>query len=132
MINTRYNVFLIQVDRAGEIVRFQHKIPAYLKQCTGFQVRHAVGIETVEPIAEVGWLTASFNNLKDEVLTSVVSVPAMRDKDETRDYQSLNLALQPGQILSGTYVDSNRVDPFMPYLVSLYLRCKQNPELTEF
>jgi hypothetical protein len=65
MVSTRYNIIRLQVDRPGQIVRFQHKIPSYLKRCTGFVAKHVQGVQTDFYMPELGWISASFNSLKE-------------------------------------------------------------------
>ena len=123
MVNTRYNIIRIKVESPKQIVHFQHKIPTYLKRCTGFLVKHVKGINSEHCMAEIGWITASFNSLKHEKLVAPVSVQAIYALEEPFGYQSLDVALKPGQLLVGVYIDTLEEKEFSPYTVSLYLRC---------
>ena len=76
MAAIRYNIIRLQVDRPGQIVRFQHKIPSNLKRCTGFKAVHVRGVQTDLYIPEIGWFSASFNSLKEEAIVTPVSVQA--------------------------------------------------------
>ena len=59
MAAIRYNIIRLQVDRPGQIVRFQHKIPSNLKRCTGFKAVHVRGVQTDLYIPEIVGCVAS-------------------------------------------------------------------------
>lgn len=122
MAGIRYNIIRLEVEHSGQIVRFQHKIPAYLKQCTGFVARHVRGVQTDVAIAEIGWLTTTFNNLKEEALVACVGAQPFGDPFQPYDFQTLQVALNPVELVTGTYVDSKTTTRY-PYTVALYLRC---------
>jgi len=124
MANIRYNIIPLQVTKQGQIIRFQHKIPNYLDHCTGFIAKHVKGVQTDLYLPEIGWLTLSFNNLKENAINAVVSAPAFLNHDDYYDYQQLNVRLLKGQLVCGVYVDTLSRDLFFPYKVNLYLRCK--------
>ena len=125
---TRYNIIRLQVDRPGQIIRFQHKVPSYLKRCTGFKAVHVRGIGTDLLIPEIGWLTASFNSLKEEAIVAAVAAQPFYEPEETHEYQSLDVNLLPGQLVVGVYLDTCPSNIFAPYIVSLYLRCTDSVE----
>jgi hypothetical protein len=122
MAGIRYNIIRLEVEHSGQIVRFQHKIPAYLKQCTGFVARNVRGVQTDVAIAELGWLTTTFNNLKEEALVACVGAQPFGDPFQPYDFQTLHVALSPGELVTGVYVDSKTTTRY-PYTVALYLRC---------
>jgi len=132
MAGIRYNIVQLEVEHPGQIVRFQHKIPAYLRQCTGFVARHVRGVQTDYAIAELGWLTTTFNNLKEEALVVCVGAQPYGDPFQPNGFQSLHVALSPGELVTGTYVDSKTTTRY-PYTVALYLRCTaagmENPSM---
>lgn len=123
MASIRYNIIRLQVERPGQIVRFQHKIPSNLKRCTGFKAVHIKGIQTDEYLTEIGWITASFNNLKEDALVVPVSAQSIYTPEETFWFQSLDVHLEPNQLVVGVYIDTIDKNRFLPYEVNLYLRC---------
>ena len=125
MAAIRYNIIRINVDRAGQIIRFQHKIPSNLKRCTGFKAVHVRGVQTDIYIPEIGWFTASFNSLKEEAIVSPVSAQAYYNPEVSHEFQTLDVELKAGQLLLGVYVDTMKTIGFSPYIVSLYLRCTE-------
>ncbi len=125
---TRYNIIRLQVDRPRQIIRFQHKVPSYLKRCTGFKAVHVRGIGTDLLIPEIGWFTASFNSLKEEAIVAAVAAQPFYEPEETHEYQSLDVNLLPGQLVVGVYLDTCPHNVFAPYIVSLYLRCTDSVE----
>jgi hypothetical protein len=126
MATIRYNIIRLQVDRPGQIIRFQHKIPSNLKRCTGFKAVHVRGVQTDLYIPEIGWFTASFNSLKEEAIVTPVSAQAFYEPEVTHEFQTLDVELKPSQLLVGVYVDTMKASAFMPYVVSLYLRCTES------
>jgi hypothetical protein len=126
MAAIRYNIIRLQVDRPGQIVRFQHKIPSNLKRCTGFKAVHVRGVQTDLYIPEIGWFTASFNSLKEEAIVVPVSAQAFYEPEVTHEFQTLDVALLRGQLVVGVYVDTMKSNVFAPYMVSLYLRCTES------
>ena len=141
MASIRYNIIRLQVDRPGQIVRFQHKIPSNLKRCTGFKAVHVQGVQTDLYIPEIGWFSASFNSLKEEAIVTPVSAQAFYEPEVTHEFQTLDVELLRGQLVVGVYVDSMKTNVFAPYIVSLYLRCterlsspiiKESPPKKEF
>ena len=126
MAAIRYNIIRLQVDRPGQIVRFQHKIPSNLKRCTGFKAVHVRGVQTDLYIPEIGWFTASFNSLKEEAIVTPVSAQAFYVPEVSQEFQSLEVELLKGQLVVGVYVDTMKASAFMPYVVSLYLRCTES------
>jgi hypothetical protein len=132
MAAIRYNIIRLSVERPGQIVRFQHKIPSNLRRCTGFKAVHVRGVQTDLYIPEIGWFTASFNSLKEEAIVVPVSAQAFYVPEVSHEFQTLDVALKPSQLVVGVYVDTMKVSAFMPYVVSLYLRCTENvPVRTE-
>lgn len=126
MAAIRYNIIRLQVDRPGQIVRFQHKIPSNLKRCTGFKAVHVRGVQTDLYIPEIGFLTASFNSLKEEAIVVPVSAQAFYEPEVTHEFQILDVELLRGQLVVGVYVDTMKSNVFAPYIVSLYLRCTES------
>ena len=116
---TRYSIVSLRVQKAGEIISFQHKIPAYLKRCTGFKISLVSFQEPQYLNCELGRLSASFNSLKDEAITASLK----HEELGSQDFQELGVQLHPGQIVSGVYVDTMIGENFTPYKVQLYLRC---------
>ena len=125
MAAIRYNIIRLSVERPGQIVRFQHKIPNNLKRCTGFKAVHVRGVQTDMYIPEIGWFTVSFNSLKDEAIVAPVSVQAFYTPEVSNEFQTLDLQLKPNQLVLGVYVDGMKANGFNPYVVSLYLRCTE-------
>jgi len=125
MAAIRYNIIRLNVDRAGQIIRFQHKIPSNLKRCTGFKAVHVRGVQTDLYIPEIGWFTASFNSLKEEAIVTPVSAQAFYNPEVSHEFQTLDVQLKAGQLLIGVYVDTMKASEFRPYNVSLYLRCTE-------
>ena len=125
MAAIRYNIIRLNVDRAGQIIRFQHKIPSNLKRCTGFKAVHVRGVQTDLYIPEIGWFTASFNSLKEEAIVTPVSAQAYYNPEVSHEFQTLDVELRAGQLLLGVYVDTMKSNGFSPYIVSLYLRCTE-------
>ena len=126
MAAIRYNIIRLNVERPGQIVRFQHKIPSNLKRYTGFKAVHVRGVQTDLYIPEIGWFTVSFNSLKEEAIVSPVSVQAFYNPEVSHEFQSLDVELKQGQLVVGVYVDCMKANGFVPYIVSLYLRCTES------
>ncbi len=126
MATIRYNIIRLNVERPGQIIRFQHKIPSNLIRCTGFKAVHVQGVQTDLYIPEIGWFTASFNSLKEEAIVVPVSAQAFYEPDVSHEFQSLEVELLPGQLVVGVYVDTMKANGFAPYVVSLYLRCTES------
>ena len=126
MATIRYNIIRLSVERPGQIVRFQHKIPSNLRRCTGFKAVHVRGVQTDLYIPEIGWFTASFNSLKEEAIVTPVSAQAFYVPEVSQEFQSLEIELLKGQLVVGVYVDTMKASAFMPYVVSLYLRCTES------
>ena len=127
MAVTRYSIVSLLVQRSGEIVSFQHKIPAYLKRCTGFKISLISFLDSQYLNCELGRLSASFNSLKEEAITSALRY----EETVTQDFQDLAVELHPGQIVSGVYVDTMLSEEFKPYKVQLYLRCTDKEGQTQ-
>ena len=125
MATIRYNIIRLNVERPGQIVRFQHKIPSNLRRCTGFKAVHVRGVQTDLYIPEIGWFTASFNSLKEEAIVTPVSAQAFYNPEVSHEFQTLDMELKPSQLVVGVYVDTMKANAFMPYVVSLYLRCTE-------
>lgn len=119
MAVTRYSIVSLLVQKPGEIISFQHKIPAYLKRCTGFKLSFVGSMDTSLLNCEIGRLSASFNSLKEEAITTTL----IHYELEAQGFQDLAVELHPGQIVSGVYVDTMLSEEFKPYRVNLYLRC---------
>lgn len=126
MAAIRYNIIRLSVERPGQIVRFQHKIPSNLRRCTGFKAVHVRGVQTDLYIPEIGWFTASFNSLKEEAIVVPVSAQAFSYPEVSHEFQTLDVELMPSQLVVGVYVDTMTASGFNPYVVSLYLRCTEN------
>jgi hypothetical protein len=126
MAAIRYNIIRLRVERPGQIVRFQHKIPSNLRRCTGFKAVHVRGVQTDLYIPEIGWFTASFNSLKEEAIVTPVSAQAFYNPEVSHEFQTLNVELKPSQLVVGVFVDTMKASAFMPYVVSLYLRCTES------
>ncbi len=126
MATIRYNIIRLNVERPGQIVRFQHKIPSNLRRCTGFKAVHVRGVQTDLYIPEIGWFTASFNSLKEEAIVTPVSAQAFYEPEVSQEFQSLEVELLKGQLVVGVYLDTMKASTFMPYVVSLYLRCTES------
>lgn len=116
---TRYSIVSLLVQKQGEIISFQHKIPAYLKRCTGFKISLVSFQDSQYLNCELGRLSVSFNSLKEEAITASLQ----REELGSQDFQDLAVELHPGQIVSGVYVDEQLSEAFKPYRVNLYLRC---------
>ena len=127
MAVTRYSIVSLLVQRSGEIVSFQHKIPAYLKRCTGFKISLISFLDSQYLNCELGHLSASFNSLKEEAITTTL----IHHELEAQDFQELAVHLHPGQIVSGVYVDAALHEEFTPYKVQLYLRCTDKEGQTQ-
>jgi len=127
MAVTRYSIVSLRVQKPGEIISFQHKIPAYLKRCTGFKISLVSFIDSQYLNCELGRLSASFNSLKEEAITTNL----IHQELEVQDFQDLAVELHPGQIVSGVYVDEQLSEAFKPYRVNLYLRCTDKEGQTQ-
>lgn len=124
---TRYSIVSFWLQKPGEIISFQHKIPAYLKRCTGFKLSLVGSMDSSLLNCEIGRISASFNSLKEEAITS-----ALRSEETvTQDFQELAVHLHPVQIVSGVYVDTALHEEFTPYKVQLYLRCTDKEGQTQ-
>lgn len=119
MAITRYSIVSLGVQKPGEIISFQHKIPAYLKCCTGFKLSLVGALDSKQLNTELGRLSASFNSLKEEAISTSLKFEELG----SQDFQQLEIQLHPGQIVGGVYVDSQLNEEFKPYQVNLYLRC---------
>ena len=126
MAAIRYNIIRLSVERPGQIVRFQHKIPSNLRRCTGFKAVHVRGVQTDLYIPEIGWFTASFNSLKEEAIVVPVSAQAFYNPEVSHEFQTLDVDLKPSQLVVGVYVDTMKASGFNPYVVSLYLQCTES------
>lgn len=124
---TRYSIVSLLVQSPGEIISFQHKIPAYLKRCTGFKISLVSFQDTQYLNCELGRLSASFNSLKEEA----ISTNLIHQELEAQDFQDLAVELHPGQIVSGVYVDTMLSEEFKPYRVNWYLRCTDKEGQTQ-
>ena len=119
MLVTRYSIVSLRVQKPGEIISFQHKIPAYLKRCTGFKLSLVGALVSKHLNTELGRLSVSFNSLKEEAITASLK----HEELGSQDFQELDVQLHSGQIVSGVYVDEQLSEAFKPYRVNLYLRC---------
>lgn len=119
MAVTRYSIVSLRVHKPGEIISFQHKIPAYLKYCTGFKLSLVGALDSKQMNTELGRLSASFNSLKEEAITASLKFEELG----SQDFQQLKVQLHQGQIVSGVYVDTLLSEEFKPYKIQLYLRC---------
>jgi len=126
MAAIRYNIIRLRVERPGQIIRFQHKIPSNLKRCTGFKAVHVRGVQTDLYIPEIGWFTVSFNSLKEEAIVACVCAQAFYEPELSHEFQTLDVELKPSQLVMGVYVDTMKANGFLPYVVSLYLRCTES------
>lgn len=124
---TRYSIVSFWVQKPSEIISFQHKIPAYLKLCTGFKLSLIGSMDASLLNCEIGRISASFNSLKEEAITSALRY----EETVTQDFQDLAVELNPGQIVSGVYVDAALHEEFTPYKVQLYLRCTDKEGQTQ-
>ena len=124
---TRYSIVSILVQKPGEIISFQHKIPAYLKRCTGFKISLVGALDSKHLNSELGRLSASFNSLKEEAITASLK----HEELGSQDFQELEVQLHAGQIVSGVYVDEQLSEAFKPYRVNLYLRCTDKEGQTQ-
>jgi hypothetical protein len=125
---TRYHIIRLQVKQSGEFVAISEKLPAHLKVCTGYVARHTKGVKSTRDMNELGLLSLEFNHRKGHFVNDVVgfeyklgSLPA---------YQTLNIPLEKGQLLTGYYMDTKQFDlgSFNPYTISIYLRCDTHPK----
>jgi hypothetical protein len=124
---TRYSIVSFWVQKPSEIISFQHKIPAYLKRCTGFKLSLVGSMDTSHLNCEIGRISASFNSLKEEAITANL----IHHELEAKDFQELDVHLHPGQIVSGVYVDAALHEEFRPYKVQLYLHCTDKEGQTQ-
>jgi hypothetical protein len=124
---TRYSIVSLLVQRNGDIISFQHKIPAYLKRCTGFKISLVGALDSKHLNSELGRLSASFNSLKEEAITASLK----HEELGSQDFQELEVQLHAGQIVSGVYVDEQLSEAFKPYRVNLYLRCTDKEGQTQ-
>ena len=124
---TRYSIVSLRVQKPGEIISFQHKIPAYLKRCTGFKISLVGALDSKHLNSELGRLSASFNSLKEEAITASLK----HEELGSQDFQDLAVELHPGQIVSGVYVDTMLCEDFKSYRVNLYLRCTDKEGQTQ-
>jgi hypothetical protein len=83
-------------------------------------------VQTDLYIPEIGWFTASFNSLKEEAIVTPVSAQAFYNPEVSHEFQTLNVELKPSQLVVGVFVDTMKASAFMPYVVSLYLRCTES------
>ncbi len=127
MLVTRYSIVSLRVQKPGEIISFQHKIPAYLKRCTGFKLSLVGALDSKHLNTELGRLSVSFNSLKEEAITASLK----QEELGSQDFQELEVQLHPGQIVSGVYVDTMLGEDFTPYKVQLYLRCTDKEGQTQ-
>jgi hypothetical protein len=127
MLVSRYSIVSFWVQKPSEIISFQHKIPAYLKRCTGFKISPASFLDPKNVNCELGRLSASFNSLKEEAITTTL----IHHDLEAQDFQELDVDLHPGQIVSGVYVDAALHEEFTSYKVQLYLRCTDKEGQTQ-
>lgn len=119
MAVTRYQIISLRMRHAGEILKFQHKIPAYLTCCTGFKLSMVGVIPPALLNTTLGRMSASFNSLKEEAITASLK----HEELGSQVFQQLEVQLHVGQVVSGVYVDEQLSEAFKPYRVNLYLRC---------
>lgn len=121
----RYSIIRVPVTTAGEIVEISHKLPGHLKVCTGFLARHTKGLELPSDQPEIGLLALEFNSRKQLFINDVIGYQAT--VQELPNYQTVNIPLEKGQLVTGYYMDTEQVAPprFKPYVISIYLRCEQ-------
>lgn len=119
----RYNILRFQVESSGQTIHINHKIPAYLKRCTGFLVKHTKGLRSDKYLSEIGWLNLQFNSLKENAIAAVVACPALDDRDDRYDFQALEITLKSGALVSGIYTDTTPITSFSPYSISVYFKC---------
>ncbi len=81
MAVTGYSIVSLLVQRSGEIVSFQHKIPAYLKRCTGFKISLISFLDSQYLNCELGRLSASFNSLKEEAITASLKLEELGSQE---------------------------------------------------
>jgi hypothetical protein len=119
----RYNILRFQVESSGQTIQINHKIPAYLKRCTGILIKHTKGLKPESFLCEIGWLNLQFNSLKENALAAVVACPAVNEVNDRYDFQTLEITLKPGALVSGIYTDTTPITSFFPYSISVYFRC---------
>ncbi|OYU93869.1 MAG: hypothetical protein CFE21_18735 [Bacteroidetes bacterium B1(2017)] len=119
----RYHILRFTVESSGQTIHIHHKIPAYLKRCTGFLVKHTKGLKPESNLNEIGWLNLQFNSLKENALAAVVACPAVNEVNDRYDFQTLEITLKPGALVSGIYTDTTPITSFFPYSISVYFRC---------
>lgn len=118
-----YHILQLKVESSGQTIHINHKIPAYLKRCTGFLVKHTKGLKPNAHLPEIGWLNLQFNNLNENAIAAVVACPAHLEVNDCYDFQTLDIQLKPGALLCGIYTDTTPISSFSPYHISVYLRC---------
>lgn len=119
----RYNILRFQVESSGQTIHINHKIPANLKRCTGFLVKHTKGLRSDKYLSEIGWLNLQFNSLKENAIAAVVACPALDEVDDRYDFQALEITLKSGALVSGIYTDTTPITSFSPYSISVYFKC---------
>jgi hypothetical protein len=119
----RYNILRFQVESSGQTIHINHKIPAYLKRCKGFLVKHTKGLRSDKYLSEIGWLNLQFNSLKENAIAAVVACPALDEVDDRYDFQALEITLKSGALVSGIYTDTTPITSFSPYSISVYFKC---------
>ena len=119
----RYNILRFQVESSGQTIHINHKIPAYLKRCTGILIKHTKGLKPESFLSEIGWLNLQFNSLKENALAAVVACPAVNEVNDRYDFQTLEITLKPGALVRGIYTDTTPITSFFPYSISVYFRC---------
>ena len=127
-MKTRYYIINLKVERAGQLVRFEKKIPSNLTSCTGFLARHVKGFNGQNK-AEIGWLTLSFNSVKEQAIVVAVSANEPIETLRAAEYQTLDVELEKNQLVVGVYADTDRALDFRPYSINIYLRCTASPDI---
>ena len=130
MTRIRYSIIRIQVDQLRQIVEINHKLPAHLKVCTGFVVRHTKGLTTAVDLPEIGLITLEFNSRKRLFANDLIGLEA--SPQSLPGYKPLRIPLESGQLVTGYYMDTGMIAPgdFAPYQVSVYLRCEMDESET--
>lgn len=135
MKKVRYNIIRLEVTEPGQAVEIRQRLPSHLNCCTGFVARHVKGIISSEDIPEIGLLAVEFNSRKHLFFNELIGFESK--VEQLPEYQELNIPLEPGQLVTGYYLDTRKpLNPsldlkewFNPYTVSIYLRCEiQNNE----
>jgi hypothetical protein len=118
----KYRIVRFNLERRGDIIKRQLKLPVNLKRCTGYLAKVTRGIGDPNDKPQIGLIALEFNSKKELAVNDVVGYEC--EARAKLEFQDLDVELNRGEFLDLLYIDQFPLDmQFTPYVVSVYLRC---------